>query len=127
MENGEITMHINTHTINDKKAAEVVAGKIVIESVQDGLDLLGDLYYQGFDQVIIYEVEISPAFFDLRNGMAGEILQKFSTYRMQLAIVGNFEKYPGKSIREFIYESNRWGHVSFVGTLSEALAQLSRI
>lgn len=118
-------MQVKTHAINNKKAAEVVAGKMLIESEQDGLDLLGDLYYQGFDQVIIYEVEISPAFFDLRNGMAGEILQKFSTYRMQLAIVGNFEKHPGTSIREFIYESNRGGHVIFVNTVSEALEKFS--
>src|SRR5690606_41239766 len=98
MENGEITMHINTHTINDKKAAEVVAGRIVIESEQDGLDLLGDLYYQGVDQIIIHEKDITPDFFDLRNGMAGEILQQFSAHRLQLAHVGNFATYPAKRI-----------------------------
>jgi hypothetical protein len=54
--------------------------------------------------------------------MAGEILQKFSNYRIKLAIVGDFSKYTKKSIRDFIRESNNTGHINFVGTLDEALA-----
>lgn len=64
---------------------------------------------------------MSPAFFDLKNGMAGELLQKYSNYRMQFAIVGDFSKYTSKSIQDFIYESNKVGHISFVSSLTEAL------
>ena len=39
--------------------------------------------------------------------MAGEILQKFSNYRVRLAIVGDFTPYSSKSIKDFIYESNK--------------------
>ena len=60
------------------------------------------------------------------NGIAGEILQKFSNYRVQLAIVGNFSKYSGKSLHDFIYESNKGGQIHFVNSVSEALVKLSK-
>ncbi|QHV97693.1 DUF4180 domain-containing protein [Spirosoma endbachense] len=118
-------MQIETHTINDIKIAEVVSDVIVIKTTEDGLDLLGNLYYQDFDRIIIHEKNITPDFFDLKSGIAGEILQKFSTYRVRLAIVGDFAKYPGKSIKDFIIESNRARQINFVNSTAEALNRLS--
>ena len=71
-------MEIINHTINNIKIAEVTSSEIIIKNTEDALDLLGNLYYQDFDKIIIYEKNINPDFFDLKNGMAGEILQKFS-------------------------------------------------
>ncbi len=105
--------------------AEVTSEKTVIGSVEDALDLLGNLYYQEFDKIIIYEKNITPAFFDLKTGIAGEVLQKFSNYRIRLAIIGEFDRYQSKSLKDFIFESNKIGQVSFVATLSEALIRLS--
>lgn len=118
-------MEIEIHKTNDTEIAEVVSHDIVIKTTQDGLDLLGSLYYQGFDRIIIKEKNITSDFFDLKNGMAGEILQKFSNYRVRLAIVGDFTQYPGKSIKDFIYESNNIGHINFVNSTTEALNVLS--
>lgn len=83
------------------------------------------IYYQEFDKVILHEKHITPDFFDLQNGMAGEILQKFSNYRVRLAIVGDFEKYTRKSWKDFMYESNQGGHINFVSSVAEALVRLS--
>lgn len=118
-------MNIKSHTLNDIKIAEVLSDDIVINNAEDALDLLGNLYYQDFDSIILYEKSITPEFFDLKNGMAGEILQKFSNYRMRLAIVGDFTKYSGKSIRDFIYESNQGGHIGFVNSTHKALERLA--
>lgn len=118
-------MHIESHTINNIQIAEITSDEYLIEKEEDGLDLLGNLYYQGFDRIIIYEKNITPAFFDLKNGMAGEILQKFSNYRVRLAIVGDFSAYTGKSITDFIFESNNGKQVNFLGSLEEALGKLS--
>jgi hypothetical protein len=118
-------MKIETHILNDLKIAEIVSETIIISNNQDGLDLLGNLYYQGFDKIIVHEKNITPDFFDLRNGMAGEILQKFSNYRVRLAILGHFTPYSSKSLKDFIYESNKNGHINFVNTLTEALKVLS--
>lgn len=118
-------MKIKKHEINTISIAEVISDEAIINSAQEGLDLLGDIYYQGFDKVIIYEKNITPDFFDLKTKIAGDILQKFSNYRVQLAIVGDFSKYTGKSIKDFIFESNKTRHINFVGSLEEALAKLS--
>jgi len=118
-------MQITTHRINDTNIAEVISEETLIHRAEDGLDLLANLYYQEFDKIILHEKNITPDFFDLQNGMAGELLQKFSNYRIPLAIVGDFTKYKSKSMTDFIYESNKGRHVSFVATLSEALEALS--
>ncbi|MEI3789580.1 MULTISPECIES: DUF4180 domain-containing protein [unclassified Chryseobacterium] len=117
-------MKIISHLVNDIKIAEIISDQIVIQSVQDGLDLFGDLYYQGCDKLIIYEKNLTPEFFDLKTKIAGDILQKFSNYRMSLAIIGDFEKYQSKSIRDFIFESNKTKHINFTETLENALERL---
>lgn len=119
-------MNIEIHQINNTTIAEITAKEIVIKNASDGLDLLGNMYYQGFDKIIIYEINISNDFFDLKNGIAGEILQKFSNYRVKLAIVGDFSGYSSKSLNDFMLESNKFGHINFVGTLSDAIEKLSK-
>ena len=118
-------MTVETHHVKGKKIAEVLATDRVINSIEDGLHLLGELYYQDFDKIIIHEENITPDFFDLKSGIAGEVLQKFSNYRVQLAIIGDFSKYSSKSIQDFIYESNKGRQISFVGSLLEAIRILS--
>jgi hypothetical protein len=117
-------MEIKTHQIDKVNIAEVISEDIVIANFQDGLDLLGDLYFQGFDKIILQEKNITPDFFNLKTGIAGEILQKFSNYRVSLAIVGDFSKYQSRSIKDFIFESNKLGQINFVETISEALISI---
>jgi Domain of unknown function (DUF4180) len=118
-------MKIETHNINNTKIAEVISDETVINKTEDGLDLLGNLYYQGFDRIVINEKNITQDFFDLKTGMAGEILQKFSNYRVRLAIVGDFSKYTSKSLKDFIYESNKGRQINFLATIEEALEVFS--
>lgn len=117
-------MEIINHTINNIKIAEVSSTETIIKNAEDGLDLLGNLYYQGFDKIIIHEKNITPDFFDLKNGIAGEILQKFSNYRIRLIIVGDFD-YKSQSLRDFIYESNNGKQVNFLPTITNALNKFS--
>ncbi len=119
-------MTIHSHEINTIKIAEVISDHMIIQSVQDGLDLMGNIYYQGFDKVILYEKNITPEFFDLKTKIAGEILQKFSNYRIGLAIIGDFGQYESKSLKDFIFESNKAKHVNFLESLEDALDHLSK-
>ncbi len=118
-------MKIEAHHINNTKIAEVISDETIINTTEDGVDLLGNLYYQDYDRIVIHEKNITPDFFDLKNGIAGEILQKFSTYRVRLAIVGDFSKYRNKSLNDFMYESNKGRHINFVNSTTEALRILS--
>ncbi len=107
-----------------KPVAEVAKGTIMISSATEMLDLMGDISYAGCSRVIIHSGSFSPEFYDLKTGVAGEILQKFSNYRMQLAIVGDFSHLTSKSWRDFIRESNRGRTVSFQPTIDEAFISL---
>src|SRR5690606_29411367 len=118
-------MNIEIHNINDKKIAEIIADEIILKTTEDGLDLLGNLNYQGFDKIIIHEKNIIPDFFDLKTKLAGDILQKFTQYQMPLTIVGDFSKYNSKSLSDFLYESNNRSLLNFVAAQSEALQALS--
>lgn len=114
-------MKIIAHEIKDAKIAEITSDLLLIKAPEDGLDLLGNIYYQGFHKMIIHEKSITPDFFDLKSGIAGEILQKFSNYRMPLAIVGDFTQYESKSINDFIRESNQRKQVIFVDSVEDAI------
>ncbi|NML21246.1 DUF4180 domain-containing protein [Pseudoflavitalea sp. G-6-1-2] len=112
---------ILTHQIQHLKYGEVIADTILIKNVDDGLNLMGDLYYQGFDGIILHEKNITPAFFDLKTKLAGEILQKFTNYRMKLIVLGDFSKYASKSLRDFIFETNKAKQILFLSSLEEAV------
>lgn len=64
---------------------------VAINETQDALDLMANAGYMNSHKIIINEDQIVPGFFDLKTGIAGEILQKFSTYNIQLAIAGDFQ------------------------------------
>ena len=117
-------MKIEKHTINKTNIAEIISEDIIIKTTDDALDLLGNLYYQYFSKIIIHQKNITPEFFDLKNGIAGEILQKFSNYRVQLFIVGDTNKFLSKSLNAFIYESNNGKQLNFVSSIEEALKKL---
>ncbi len=119
-------MNIKKHTITEIDIAEIIADEVLIRSAEDGTDLLGNIYYNDFGKVILHEHQFTPDFFNLKNGLTGEVLQKFSTYRVKLAIVGNFSKYDRQSMKDFINESNKIGHVNFVSSVTDAIERLTK-
>ena len=96
----------------------------VFRSSQDVLDAIADLCYQECDRFIFYKENFPEDFYDLRTGLAGDILQKMSTYYIKLAIVGDFSGYTSKSLKAFIYESNRGKQNFFVASEEEAMKAL---
>jgi hypothetical protein len=106
--------------------AQVSSDVIIIRTIQDALDLMANCQYNGAEKIILDERNITPEFFDLRTRLAGDILQKFSNYRVQLAIVGDFSKYASKSLHDFIYESNKQKHIIFVESIDQALEFFSK-
>lgn len=111
--------------INGINVAVIAADEIVISNVQDSLDLMADCSYLGARHIILKKENIVPDFFNLKTRVAGEILQKFSNYDMKLTIIGSFTELPGRSLKDFIYESNKTGRVSFVSSLNEAKARIA--
>jgi hypothetical protein len=107
------------------KIAEINPSDTILDNLEDFIDLLGNANYQRAEKIIIYESNLNPEFFDLRTGIAGEVLQKFSNYGLKLAIIGDFDKFKSKSLKDFIRESNRTGNILFFNSREEALTKFS--
>ena len=116
-----LIMEIKVHGNGANKVAELIAEGQQIGNAEQGLQILVDLYYQDFEKIILQEAHFTPDFFDLKTGLAGEILQKYSNFKVQLCIVGDFTKYESQSIKSFIYESNRGIRVNFLPSVEAAL------
>lgn len=117
-------MNINLIHIKGQEIAEITGDGIVLRNTQDAVDIIGNCSYQGSHKIIIRAANINPDFFNLKTKVAGDILEKFSTYRAQLAIVGDFSGYDSKSLKDFIFESNKTGRINFVPTLDDAIEVL---
>ncbi|HEY1046625.1 MAG TPA: DUF4180 domain-containing protein [Bacteroidia bacterium] len=97
-----------------------------ISTSQDALDLLMNCMYNGADGLVLNENFLHPDFFELKSGIAGNVLQVFSTYNGYLAIVGQFDRHNSKSLSDFIYESNKQGRIGFVESQTAAIEFLNQ-
>lgn len=105
----------------------MVEDKTRVATPQDMLDLIATLRYEhGADALVLPKENLPEAFFDLRTGLAGEMLQKCTNYQMKIAIVGDFSGYGSKALRDFIRESNRGGAVFFLPTAAQAVEALQK-
>lgn len=121
-------MQITKVEESGKSIAVVKGSEVVIEDVQSALDLMATVQYEtGCDRIILGKSLLSDSFFDLKTRLAGDILQKFVTYRVKVAIIGDFSVYPSQSLRAFIYESNHGNDIFFLPTEQQAIEKLSKL
>src|SRR5262245_25810731 len=95
---------------------------ISIRSFGDISDALGACISS--EGLILTEADLTPAFFDLRSGLAGELFQKFTNYRIGLAIVLPEPNAYGQRFSELVYEHRRDNLIRFVRSEEEAKAWL---
>jgi len=115
---------IQFHKLNNTTVAELTDLSYLISGPEEAIDLFADIGQNDCNRIIIRESNLHPDFFDLKTRVAGEILQKFSNYDVKLAIIGDFSKYPGKSLQDFIRECNRGRRIFFTDDLESALRRL---
>jgi hypothetical protein len=118
-------MKISINKVNGTFIASIDSNEVIINNVQDALDLMANCGYKGSRKIIVHSKNITPEFFDLKTRIAGDILQKFSNYNVDLAIIGDFSNPTSKNLRDFIYESNKIGRINFVESLTEAEQRLA--
>jgi hypothetical protein len=111
------------HHINGQSIAELSAKGVVLSTAQQFLQMIMDSSAEG---IIVHQENIDERFFDLRSGLAGEMLQKVVNYRLRLAIVGDFSIYESNSLRAFISESNRSNSIAFAATVEDAIKRLTK-
>ena len=80
----------------------------------------------GADGVLLLEGDLSPAFFDLRSGIAGELFQKCTNYRLRLALVVPDPAAHGERFTELAREHASHTLIRFFTIQSDALAWLEK-
>lgn len=98
-------------------------------AIRSGADALGLIYADGAersDWIAVPVTRLDPGFFDLRSGLAGEVVQKFANYRVGLVVVGDVADHVAASpaLGEFVRESNRGRQVWFVSDAAELRSRL---
>src|SRR3954452_20306131 len=79
----------------------------VVGGEADAVELVG-LAASGDAAVVVVPVErLDPAFFRLRTGVAGAVVQKFAIYRLRLAVLGDVSAHTDRSptLRAFVTEA----------------------
>lgn len=118
-------MSIKVINKDNANIAVISSEDVIINNAQDALDLMVMVRYDyDCDKIVINKKNITEDFFDLKNGIAGEIMQKHINYEMALAIVGEFEQYNSKSLKSLIYESNKGNKIIFKSTEEDAVESL---
>jgi len=88
---------------------------------RDAVDLIGEALQSGARTVVLPAERLDQDFFRLRTRVAGEFVQKFVTYGVRLAIVGDISAYISErtALRDFVYEANRGRDLWFAATREE--------
>ncbi len=98
-------------------------------NASSALEMIGVARSQEAEWIAVPIERLGDEFFQLRNGIAGEVLQKFATYRIRIAMVGDFTSLSAasKALHDFVVECNRGSAVWFVRNLEELKDRLRRI
>lgn len=116
-------MEFKLHTVNGTTVAELTDRDYLVRTSSDFLDLMAE---SPAAKIAIRKENLVEEFFDLKTGLAGEIMQKISNYGLHMGIIGDFTRYKSKSFRDFVYECNKTGQVVFVATLEEVIKAFCR-
>jgi hypothetical protein len=94
---------------------------------RDATDLMSAAWNQQATLLVIPEERLGDDFFRLKTGIAGDVLQKFVMYKLQVVIVGDISRYVDQSaaLRDFVYECNEGRDIWFLPDLPSLANRLA--
>lgn len=97
-----------------------------IADEQSAVDLIGTLWGQDVQWLVLPVQRLPQDFFVLRTRVAGAVVQKMQQYGYRVAVVGDISGHVEAStaLRDFVYESNRGRQLWFVRDETELDARL---
>lgn len=82
--------------------------------------ILDEVFNLQTDRVLLYSQDIPDDFFDLKTGVAGEVMQKLVQYKVRTAIVIDSSLELSDRFKELILESKRHNTLRFFFDEDEA-------
>jgi len=114
------------HTLSGIRVLELESFGPPIGSERDAVGLVGQAAENKAEMVALPSKRLALSFFELKNRVAGEMIQKFSIYGVRVAIVGDVSAaiQSSCSFRDFVRESNRGKAIWFVANIEELKERL---
>jgi hypothetical protein len=95
----------------------IYSSKDVSDALAAGMELGG---------LVLAEADLSPSFFDLKSGLAGELFQRFVNYRVPLALIITDPAVHGERFNELALEHRSHPMVRIVVDGGEAAAWIAK-
>lgn len=113
-------MQYEVHTKDQTKFIEVRAHASGLHTTQDAMDLISLCAEHDCGLMLLHEDALSADFFQLKTGVAGEILQKLVNYRIRAALV--LKDFSRLSVRfkELVSEANKSSQYRFFDNRADA-------
>lgn len=121
-------MASTSYSVHGVQILECAGAGEKLKNERDAIELIGEAGRCGASLVVIPAERLDDDFFRLRTGIAGAMVQKFVTYRLRLAIVGDISRnlMESSALRDFVREANRGADVWFVASREELEKRLPR-
>ena len=113
-------------TVHELAGVAIVEPLDPLTRASEARDLVGACLEHRADSVLLDAAALSPELFELRSGLAGELLQKLQNYRIRLALVVPDERAHGERVAELLREAKRGASFRAFPTRGEAEAGLAR-
>ncbi|HEV7277321.1 MAG TPA: DUF4180 domain-containing protein [Devosiaceae bacterium] len=117
---------MNIGTTNGLTIATLPEDGPLLATEQDAIDVMGELYGSGADLVAVPVSRLGPGFWQLETRVAGHFIQKFITYGLRVAFVGDLsaELAASSALRDYVRECNRGQQVTFAADAEELARRL---
>ena len=102
-------MNMNYKVVNfgSQKYIQCIPGETSLANERDAVDLVAACGENGTHRLMVFADNLSDDFYRLSSGVAGNILLKFTTYRIRVAAVLTPELVNQGRFREMVIETNR--------------------
>jgi len=110
---------------SNQDIAHVQSRLVMIDDISSALELMNTVKYEtACSKIIAHQSNFSESFFKLSTKLAEEIKEKYTSYNVKIAIVGDFSVLTSKSFQEFMISCAEEGFLFFVPTVDEAVRKL---
>jgi PadR family transcriptional regulator AphA len=122
LDKGKETNQMQVQVIEKAKGRYIqcISAKTPLSSEQDAVELLAICGENDTNHLIINAEALSDDFFKLRTGVAGQMLQKFINYHVQIAVMITNESMITGKFKEMVAESNKRNDFRVFTNISDA-------
>lgn len=101
----------------------------IVRDAKDAPRLVEEALSHRATTIVVDVSRLDPVFFQLRSGLAGEVLGKAASYKLKFAIVGDVSGYVAASdaLRDFVVECNRGRGIWFVPDIDALRERLAAV